>query len=122
MRRAMPGPVLVIEDNILVAGVIRDMLEELGCEVLHAVRAEEGLALVKARAVALVLSDIELAGAADGLVLARSLGLSEPDIPVLLMTGNPAKAQDAQGEFTVLPKPFGVRQLADAIDMAASKG
>jgi len=48
--------------------------------------------------------------------------LRHPAIRVLLMTGNAAKARDAADEFTVLQKPFGPRQLVDALKVASFKG
>ncbi len=109
------GPVLLIEDNFLVARVICDMLEELGSQWLLASSIETGVEALTAHPVGLVLSDIELPGELDGIALVRRLRHSHPDIPALLMTGNPTKAADAEAEFTVLMKPFGLRQLSDAI-------
>jgi DNA-binding response OmpR family regulator len=111
------GPVLLIEDNFLLARAIGDMLEELGSECLFASTGETGVDTLNAHSVRLVLSDIELPGDLDGIALARRLRHSHPDIPTLLMTGDPTKAEDAKDEFTVLIKPFGLRQLSDAISV-----
>ena len=121
-EEACSRTVLVIEDDDLLARAVCDMLEDLGFEVRREATAEAGQAFLEAQPVALVLSDIGLPGRSDGLALARQVTLRHPAIRVLLMTGNAAKARDAADDFTVLLKPFGPRQLVDALKVASFKG
>ena len=121
-EEACSRKVLVIEDDDLLARAVCDMLEDLGFEVRREATAEAGQAFLETQPVALVLSDIALPGRSDGFALARQVRLRHPAIRVLLMTGNAAKARDAADEFTVLQKPFGPRQLVDALKVASFKG
>ena len=81
------GTVLLVEDNPDVAEASAVLLEQLGYEVHRAGDAEAALREVEARELDLVVSDIVMAGAMDGLGLARAIRERHPTLPVLLATG-----------------------------------
>ena len=81
------GTVLLVEDNPDVAEASAVLLEQLGYEVHRAGDAETALREVEARELDLVVSDIVMAGAMDGLGLARAIRQRHPTLPVLLVTG-----------------------------------
>src|SRR5262249_52317828 len=60
----------------------------------------------------LVVSDIVMAGAMDGIALARAIRERKPDLPVLLVTGYSHVASEAAGEFAVMRKPFQIAGLS----------
>jgi CheY-like chemotaxis protein len=108
------GTVLVVDDNPDVADVSAGMLEQLGYEAHKARDAAAALAAVEQHAFDLVLSDIVMPGAMDGIALARALRERHPGLPVLLVTGYSQAAAEAAPEFTVMRKPFQLAELSRA--------
>ena len=108
------GSVLVVEDNPDVAAVTVSMLEELGYTVRSVADADAALAAVDKANFDLVISDIVMAGAMDGIKLGRALRERKPGLPVLLVTGYSQAAQSLGSEFTILRKPFELADLSRA--------
>jgi PAS domain S-box-containing protein len=113
---ARGGTVLLVEDNPDAAEVSAAMLQQLGYEVHRVGDAAAALAAVGAQNFDLVISDIVMAGAVDGMALARTIRERAPRLPVLLVTGYSEAAENAGAEFTLMRKPF---QLADLSRTAA---
>ncbi|MGF1529135.1 MAG: ATP-binding protein, partial [Candidatus Competibacterales bacterium] len=65
----------------------------------------------------LVLADIRLPGAMDGLALGQWLRQHRPDIPVLYSTGHSEQIHQI-ASHQLLPKPYGLNQLAQALRRA----
>ena len=72
------GTALLVEDNADVAEVSREMLSQLGYVVHDAANAERALALLDHHAFDLVLSDIVMPGAMNGIELARTIRRKRP--------------------------------------------
>ena len=102
---------MIVEDEALVAMVLRDELEDAGYHVLDLTdRHAEALEVAKACKPDLALVNIRLAGRDDGIELAKQL--KALSIPVLLISGQTDRAQSAQTVAVAsLPKPY------DAADM-----
>jgi PAS domain S-box-containing protein len=111
------GRLLVVDDEPDVAQAIEGMLEQLGYSVTLAIGAEEALAAVQANRFDLVLSDVTMPGGQDGVALGRQLRVMRPQLPVLLITGNPRALGDAS-EFPILIKPINSASLGEAIRRA----
>lgn len=107
--------VLFIEDNEDVAIAGAAMLETCGYEVLHYVTAEEGLEAFQNKRFALVLSDINLPGQMNGIDLVTAIRRHKPETPIILATGFSDMAERAAKNFTVLQKPYDMRQFRAAI-------
>jgi CheY-like chemotaxis protein len=108
---------LVVEDDTIIAMMIEAFLAKLGCEVV-AVAASLQDALRKARTLAIdaALLDINLDGE-------MSYGVAEVlearSIPFLFATSYGVKELPKRlAGVTVLPKPFGMQQLAVALRLA----
>jgi len=118
-----PLRVLLVEDDDAVAGATKDLLRELGCEVLQAADGRSALAAVENDpALGLVISDLIMPGELSGADLARTLRHRRPDLPVLLATayseyGPPMAAEG----FVLLEKPYHLRALANAIAAAIAE-
>lgn len=114
---------LLVEDNQEVREVVRRQLVELGYAVVEAGSAEEAATLMDDLPdLQLVVSDIALAGSMSGFDLVRSMSVTFPDLPAVLMTGHGANRQgpgDASAP-PILQKPFEKGDLAAAIAKAAS--
>src|SRR5262249_46425579 len=77
---------------------------------------EPGLELLgNGERVDLVFSDTVMPGPLNGIEFGRKLRERFPDLPVLLATGYHKPAEDAQGEFPVLRKPYQLGELGRAV-------
>ncbi|MGC1496115.1 MAG: PAS-domain containing protein [Sulfitobacter sp.] len=118
-RAAMPsatGLALLVEDEDDIRASLRDMLMALGHSVIEASSADEASALLADLPdIAVVLSDIQLAGETTGIDLAKRIGAS---VPLALMTSLPVDHPlflEAQKQAPVLRKPFTTDDLAALI-------
>jgi two-component system NtrC family sensor kinase len=107
--------VLLVEDNPAVAEVTRDLLAELGYDVVHAADVAAARAALERESVDVVLRDIVMPGGANGLDLAREVR-QRGGPPVVLATGYSDQAQAAANEgFAILRKPYSMNGLHDAL-------
>jgi CheY-like chemotaxis protein len=110
-----PCRVLIVDDDPLVRTGTKDMLEDLGHEVLATSSAEEALHVLRSVAgVELVITDHAMPGM-TGLELARHVHVIWPSLPVLLATGY---ADLPEGELSDLPrltKPYTQEELTACI-------
>jgi PAS domain S-box-containing protein len=106
------GSVLLVEDNPEVSEASAALLEELGYRV-HAVGdASAALRVIdEGRSFDIMVSDIVMAGAMDGVGLAKAVRKRRPELPILLVTGYSRAAEQLGGEFCLLRKPFQVTDL-----------
>jgi CheY-like chemotaxis protein/anti-sigma regulatory factor (Ser/Thr protein kinase) len=105
-----PAEVLVVDDEVEVALALQGMLEESGYLVRTAIGADEALAALNGRKPHLVLTDVTMPGTMSGVELAREIRRAHPDLPVVLITGNPMVVAESS-EFPLLQKPINSRQL-----------
>lgn len=90
---AAPPVVLVVEDEVILRMAVCAHLREVGFVVIEAVDAGEAFELVTAnRSIALVFSDINMPGPADGNDLAAWIANRYPDIRILLTSGIPRES------------------------------
>jgi CheY-like chemotaxis protein len=106
--------VLLVEDEVLVAWLLEDMLADLGCAVVGpAASVNEALAMIDAEPIDVAVLDVNLNGQmsypiADALV-ARG-------VPFLFSTGyDKDRMLDGYQTFPVLQKPFHRSELVDAL-------
>ena len=114
-----PLRILIVEDEMLVAMNIEDMLLDLGHEVAGlAGRLEPALALARDAEIDVAMLDVNLAGeqsfpVADALI--------ERGVPFLFATGYGLKGiPERYRDRPVLQKPFRASDLAQALREAAS--
>lgn len=102
---------MIVEDEVLVATVLRSELEDAGYHILDLTdRIADALEVAKASQPDLALVNIQLAGDDDGIELAEQL--KALGIPVLLISGQVSRARSARTvAIASLPKPY------DAADM-----
>ena len=118
------GILMIVEDEALVAIILRDVLQETGYKVLNLTdRQDEALAVAKADKPHLALVNIRLAGGDDGIELSEHL--KALGIPVLLISGQVSRARSAKTvAIGSMPKPYdaGEMVLAVAYLLARLKG
>jgi CheY-like chemotaxis protein len=114
--------ILIVEDESLVAEDLREMLQGFGYEVSGiADTGETAIALVDEQSPNLVLMDINLASAMDGITTGGEIR-SRWGIPIIYVTAfatqtiiNRAKKTNPSGYIL---KPFNERQIQTAIEIA----
>lgn len=100
--------ILLVEDELFVRMVIGDSLREAGFGVIEAFNADEAASILcSGAAIDLILSDVRMPGAMDGLDLLDHAREAYPRIPVIIMSGH-LMAHDAleKGAAHFLPKPY----------------
>lgn len=118
----MFSPVLIIEDERLVAEYVSSVLHEAGYgPVTLASRKDEAIAFFEQNEVSLVISDINLYGVHEGPLLVRELLFLKP-VPVIYLTAY-SEQQTLEDALLTEPaayvlKPFTERQLLVAVKMA----
>ena len=106
--------ILIVEDEMLVAMNIEDMLLDLGHEVAGlASRLEPALSLAREGEFDIAMLDVNLAGQPSFPVAAI---LAQRGIPFLFATGYGAKGiAEEYRDYPVLQKPFRVTDLGEAL-------
>ena len=118
------GRLLLVEDNAEVADATEPMLTSWGYQV-HSERSGDAARLVLQQQpdrFDLLLTDIVMPGATDGLSLARHVRQHHPDIGIVMMTGHARETDKAMAEgFVVLQKPWTPSALSQALERAHPK-
>jgi two-component system cell cycle sensor histidine kinase/response regulator CckA len=115
------GTVLLVEDEPMVRTVAERALTRHGYKVLTANNGEEALEIVdRGDEIALLISDVVMP-LMDGPTMVREARKSRPDLPILFMSGY-AEEQLRKSidiaNVAFLPKPFSVKELAEAVRRA----
>jgi FixJ family two-component response regulator len=120
-----PGPVVfVVDDDPSVRRAIESLLASVGLSVKLYESARDFLARAPIDAPACLVLDVRLPEA-DGLDLQQQLAESEPDLPIVFISGHgdipmSVRAMKA-GAVEFLPKPFQEHELLGAIEQALQR-
>jgi DNA-binding NtrC family response regulator len=117
--------ILLIDDDDTLRATVRDMATALGHSVETSGDGASGLKILRRDRFDLVITDVLMPGT-DGFGVVKTIDRETLDLPVIAMSGGSARipavttltAARAIGVSTILIKPFGVRDLADAIETA----
>ncbi len=105
--------ILVVEDELKIARLIRDYLEQAGFSVLTAPDGESGLGLWRSHDLDLVVLDLGLPGQ-DGLDVARALRKASM-VPIIMLTARTEETDKIVGlelgADDYVTKPFSPREL-----------
>jgi CheY-like chemotaxis protein len=114
--------VFVVEDEVLIQGLMIDPLEEAGYQVRVASSGVEAIKLLEGEAVASIralVTDIRLGppSSPSGWEVARLAREVHPDIPVVYVTGDSADEWPSQGvpNSLLITKPFAPAQIVTAV-------
>ena len=109
-RGALAGlNVLIVEDEMMIALAIEDMLHDLGCEVVKASRVKKALQLVATTTLAGAILDINVAGE---MVFPIARVLRERGIPFVFSSGyGIGKLPPDLSDVSMLSKPFEEKEL-----------
>lgn len=114
--------ILIVEDELVIAEDLKDILEELGYEVCGiAISAREAMALIGEHSPDLALLDIQIKGGRDGIELAADIN-ENFHLPFIIVSSysdmqtlNRAKEVHP---FGYLVKPYNEKDILAAIEMA----
>ncbi len=83
---------LVVESDPEQRALVATLLEESELQVIECDSGEAALAVMdlKGDHMAMVVTDVELAGRIDGVELAQNLETQRPDVPVIVMSAEPS--------------------------------
>jgi CheY-like chemotaxis protein len=106
--------VLVVEDEVLVAWLLEDMLADLGCAVVGpAASVKQALAMIDAEAIDVAVLDVNLNGQ---LSYPIADALAARGVPFVFSTGyDKDRMLDGYKTFPVLQKPFHQSELSDIL-------
>ena len=122
-RKSDQHVVLLVDDEYLVRGVLKEILQEQGFYVIAVGSAAEAIQLLaKLVHIDVVFSDIKMPDM-DGFELARWIHLNQPDIPVILASGYAGKTNMAAelGWAEFVRKPFDFDHIVAKIREVAER-
>jgi PAS domain S-box-containing protein len=120
-----PATILIVEDEAVVALDLQQQLQELGYRVLGlATSGEEAIEAARAQPPQLILMDVRLRGAIDGIAAAQAIR-QRHDVPVIFLTAHSDDNTVARAAHTApygyLTKPYQLRELRAGIEVALTK-
>lgn len=109
----------MVEDDVSVRLLVRELLQELGYRVLEAGEAQSAIAILQGpAAIALLVSDVGLPGI-NGRQLAEIARQHRPALPILFVTGYAENAAIRAGflgtNMAMITKPFALDALAEKV-------
>ena len=116
--------VLVLDDEAAVRQAMQLLLVSHGCVVTLAASTREAVLKCMQLRPDILLTDLRLAGADDGITAVRSLRNALPGLPAVLISGDtaPERLREAQGlGLVLLHKPVLEQQLLNAIHTALAQ-
>jgi DNA-binding response OmpR family regulator len=115
MKRAR---VLAVDDDADIRGLLRELLERAGYEVVDAASGREGLRALYAESPDLVLLDVSMPELDGWQTLERIRDVS--DVPVLMLTARAAELEKVRGlkagADDYVTKPFGRQELLARVE------
>ncbi len=117
--------ILIVEDEMLIAANLAMHLETFGYEIIGMIpRGEDAILAINTNKPDLVLMDINLKGAIDGIEAATQMQATGP-MPIIYLTANTDDAHferaKATNPYAFLSKPFKKLDLKHAIELAGEK-
>jgi DNA-binding NtrC family response regulator len=118
--------ILVVDDEATLRVVFADLLVQEGYACLTAANAVDALQIIEANLIELdlLVTDVKMPGALNGLDLARKVRERQPMTAILLISGyadDPVTKEAAEHGYRVLGKPFRHRDLAEAVKEELAK-
>lgn len=122
---AKPVSILIVEDEMIIGANISMQLTNLGYEVAGLLPGgEEAISFIRDNPADLLLMDIHLKGALDGIETVRKIQ-SFCDIPVIYLTANTDEAHFSRAKDTkpeaFISKPFKKLDLQRAVELTLSR-
>jgi CheY-like chemotaxis protein len=116
--RNLPQPVaLVVDDEPLILMDSADIISDEGYHVIEARSADEAFAFLENHnSLRLLLTDVQMPGAMDGIALACSVARMWPHIQIIVASGAVQPAQGALPDgVTFMNKPISIQLVHEAL-------
>ena len=114
---ALPGRVLLVDDQLDLRRLLERTLAKAGHEVVTASNGREAIALARQSRFDLVISDVRMPDL-GGVELLERLHAEDADLPIVLVSGSPdldtAMKAVQYGAFEYLVKPVAFEKLRDS--------
>lgn len=121
MHAAMPKEILVIDDEESIRFTFSYLLEDQGYAVEVAASPDEALEKLARKSYALIFLDL-LLGTHSGITILKEIKKSNPETPVIMVTGAPDSDSVSQalsmGAFAYIPKPVRLETLVTVTEKA----
>jgi len=116
--------VLLVEDELVLAGIIADSLDSRGFRVIHTASAREVPIMLREHLPDVIVMDVMLPDG-DGFTLAKQIRMKDHDTPIIFLTSR-SLTQDVvegfeSGGNDYLKKPFSLEELIIRIKALLSK-
>lgn len=118
--------ILLVEDEAPVRIFSARALRNKGYTVLEAENAEAGLAIINEQGtdIEIIVTDVIMPGM-DGPSMVKEVWEKYPEVEVIFISGYAedalVKMEDSKREYSFLPKPFTLKQLAEKVKEVADK-
>lgn len=125
MSDSKPASILIVEDEAIVALDLRYRLEAFGYAICGtASTGDEAIRLARSAHPDIVLMDIQLKGAMDGIEAARHIG-EELDVPIVFVTAFTDEATllrvKSAAPYGYIIKPYDEREIRIVLELAMAK-
>jgi CheY-like chemotaxis protein len=112
--------ILIVDDETEIAELVRDWVKAAGHIAVVTHSADDALLLLGAKAFDVLLTDIMMPGALDGIGLAERASLLHPTMKILLMSGYSKETATNRAEirWPLLVKPFRKEDFTGAMERA----
>jgi YesN/AraC family two-component response regulator len=118
--------VLLVDDDEVVRLSLCTILENHGFEVACAANVSQALKLISSQKYDVLLSDLHMPGAGDGLTVVSAMRHANPEAVTLLLSAFPEMSAAANAILLqtdeILVKPMNIPDLIDAITQRLAKG
>ena len=116
--------ILLVDDNDNIRAVFQEGLERRGFEVIPASSVSAALNLISTEKFDVLLSDLHMPNAGDGLTVVSAMRHAHPEAITLVQSGYPAM-EEATHEILlqvdeIIAKPVGLAQIAEIISKKLS--
>jgi DNA-binding response OmpR family regulator len=119
-QTAVRPRILIVEDEMMIAIMLEDMLDELGCAVAGiAGKPEEAMAFIESQPIEAAILDVNLNGIQS---FAIAAALDERGVPFMFSTGYGALVvEERYRTRPVLQKPFRQEELEAAVNVMLAR-
>ena len=125
LDRNIVAEILVVDDEQSHAKVIAEGLSRLGHRTTTVHSGEEAIGRVQAQHFDVVVTDLCLGGAQDGLAVLKTARADSPGTEVIMITAHSTidtcRSALQQGAFDYIEKPIDITELRNVVQRAADK-
>lgn len=117
----MKRRVLIVEDETMLAEVLRDIFVEHSCEVVAFATADAAYQYLKqdGASLDLLFTDVKMPGCMTGLDLAYQARQLQPDLQIVISSGYFDGPALQLSHMTLLPKPWNLEKLLQVCEIAS---